>query len=126
MNVYRCIVNMVDSANLPLTQVVKENVSAAEVILLRAIHGDENVHHLVKIRANTIKNSDERYRLDGIYGELAVKRVFGERHNMLPVDIGTVEDADEAENAGDDNPTPTEPPAPKDGKGTLTLKGKAA
>lgn len=109
MNVYRCIVNMVDSANLVLTQVVKESVSAAEVILLRAIHGDQNVHHLVKIRANAIKNSEERMRLEGIYGEPFVAKVFGQRHNALPVDIGG--DGDHA-------------PEPKGG--TLTLNGKQA
>lgn len=75
MLLYNAIVR---PAGLLIHEVPKSDLSAAEVILLRSIHGDDGVIHLKHSKANSdASDTAERERLKAVYGEKAFARAFG-------------------------------------------------
>lgn len=78
MEICTCLVNQTDVAGVVLNQVRKEAATAAEVVLLRDIHGFHKVVDIVKV-AEMPEHSDreERGRLAALYGPEKVSRVFG-------------------------------------------------
>lgn len=94
---YDCTVNLGGSV---LNQVSKLGVSAAEVIILRTLHGGDAVNRLVPIRNDKTPHAQERDRLDRLYGPAlgkltpaqSVTSLFGPAHTKLPVKIDDVED----------------------------------
>lgn len=97
-------------------EVPKHGLSAPEIILLRAIHGNDGVIHLKPSKLVRDNGIDEIDRLNHIYGEKAVARAFGSTFgSKLPTEVpsewlnGTAPDED------DDAPVPRKAasPAPK-------------
>jgi hypothetical protein len=95
MQLYDALVRIGGS---PLHEIPKQDLTAAEIICLRAIHGDDAV---VQIKARKMGNHShrgERDRLKGVYGDALVARVFGETYNVqLPVRLEEDEPEAEAE-----------------------------
>lgn len=58
-------------------EVRKKDMTAAEVRLLRAIHGDDAVLEVTETGTVERTESEERERLAKIYGEANVLRLFG-------------------------------------------------
>lgn len=84
MRVYSCVVNC--GGNV-LNQVRKPEVTAAEIILLQSIHGEDAVTDIMPIRMDKRSHAAERDRLGGIYGDDKVGRTFGPSFNPLPVKL---------------------------------------
>lgn len=64
MQFYQCKVRLAGSL---MNEVFKADVSAPEIMLLRAFHGDDAVVDIVKTRVSGVSNDDERERLMRIY-----------------------------------------------------------
>lgn len=65
-------------------EVPKTSITAAELLVLRAIHGDDAVVDL-KIAGDEPKShDDERDRLGRLYGDKVVRELFGASHQELP------------------------------------------
>lgn len=78
MEVYSCLVNQTDASGVILNQVRKPAATAAEVVLLREIHGWHRVVDVAKVGdAPNLSSYDERRRLSAIYGDAKVVSVFG-------------------------------------------------
>ena len=78
MEVYSCLVNQTDASGVILNQVFKPAATAAEVELLRKIHGWHRVVDVKKIGdAARLSSYDERRRLTAIYGDEKVTTMFG-------------------------------------------------
>jgi hypothetical protein len=90
-------------AGSPLHEVQKENLSASEILILRAIHGDDAVVNIKWKTSDRTPHADERERLIQFYGEKAFEKVFGTGYNIrLPNELPDVkgapaEDKDEAD-----------------------------
>jgi hypothetical protein len=75
-------------------------MSAAEVVVLRSIFGDSSVTELHEVgERKTLSFSQERDRLEAIYGEKALKDIFGVRGvaAKLPREVEIVEPEQEPE-----------------------------
>ena len=68
MNRYSCEVRLVDNNQLNLTSVEKTNVSAAEIVILRHIHGDDRVANIrFQNRDKELDFEEEYDRLRNLY-----------------------------------------------------------
>jgi hypothetical protein len=68
-------------------EVPKVGLSAAEVVILRSIHGDDGVVHL-RPSKSARPAGDERARLIAVYGEKVVGKVFGSTYgSALPQEV---------------------------------------
>lgn len=95
MRLYNCIVNLVDQAGHMTTQVVKSGVTAAEVICLRDIHGNQNVVNIQPVGQDKRSHLAERARLTELYpvrdgAPSRIDRLFGGNHQPLPVELPDV------------------------------------
>ena len=69
-------------------EVPRDVLSAPEVVLLRAIHGDDAVVHLSRTKKQQCNEQEERERLTGVYGAKAVTAAFGNTHGArLPTEV---------------------------------------
>ncbi len=83
-----------------LNEVPKVGLSAAEIVVLRGIHGNDAVIKIQWTGSDRRKHAAERDRLIGIYGEKAFEAMFGKSYdvklpNELP-DVASEGDATEA------------------------------
>lgn len=69
--------------------VIKE-VSAPEIAVLRAIHGDDALVNTVKSRIGDIDARNERERLTKIYGVEVLKRLFPGALSVIPSKLADV------------------------------------
>lgn len=69
--------------------VIKE-VSAPEIAILRHIHGEDALIDIKKSRSATVSQADERDRLDRVYGEELMKKLFPGLSAKLPMDLADV------------------------------------
>lgn len=91
MQTYDCTVRLAGNV---LNEVRKEGVSAPELIMYRAIHGDDGVVDIEKRKSDKRDHAEERARLIRIFGAKMVVKVFGDTYGAeLPV---KVEDVDKA------------------------------
>lgn len=73
-------------------QVQKEGLSAAEILVLRKIHGDDAVTNIVGITNDKTPHEEERGKLAARYGSALAKNgssmalLFGE-HGKLPIHL---------------------------------------
>lgn len=65
-------------------------VSAAEVLVLRNIHGDDAVTNPSESSRSSRSNSDEVERLRGLYGKAAIEKVFPGVMPTLPNTFSSV------------------------------------
>jgi hypothetical protein len=88
MKLYRCRINLGGSRD---NQVWRDNVSAPELMLLRALHDDEHVTEIAEIGEEERDHAEERERLDKEYpGENCRKEIvalFGRPHVPLPESV---------------------------------------
>lgn len=103
MQIYDCTIRLGGSLH---NEVTKQGVTAAEVILLRAIHGDDTVRHIKARGSIDVTDAEERARLATFYsngtpamlnpddmpGAQLVKEVFGVVGVPLPRKLADVEE----------------------------------
>lgn len=82
MRVYNCQVNV---GKEHLTTVQKNGVTAAEIIVLRAIHGGDAVLDIRKGRMDKRAHAEEYARLEAIYGGTKVKLGDEDTSPSVPV-----------------------------------------
>lgn len=95
MDVFSCIVKLRSGSESGIFtgEVPKQDVSAAEVLLLKSIHGDDAITSIQKTGKDNRKNAAERDRLAAIYRPEVVARVFGkEVWQPLPTKLPTDRD----------------------------------
>jgi len=87
-------------------EVPRDNLTAAEVILLRHIHGDDAVLHLGRTKTSTkFKRDAERDRLVAAYGDKPVAAAFGSSFGAgLPEEVPTDWLNNREQKAPEDNP----------------------
>lgn len=74
MKLYKCKVRLHANAN---DEVRKKNVTAAEIRLLRAMHGEDAVIEIQDCGVIERGEAEERDRLGKLYGDAAVVKLFG-------------------------------------------------
>lgn len=92
MEVYSCIVSIVTGDGIVLTEVERPLVSAAEVMLLRELHGHDRVRSIRRVGVSKLTSAQERARLRSLYSSDAARgtidRLFGSAsYGELPVTI---------------------------------------
>lgn len=71
-----------------VNEVRKEKVSAAEVIIMRAIHGDDAVIEIVEVGEDKRSDAEERDRLAAaLYDAEMLSKVFGISAIPLPQEV---------------------------------------
>jgi hypothetical protein len=81
MDQFDCKVRLAGSVG---NEVRKELVTAAQIIILRHIHGEDSVLDIVGRPEVKRGDTEERDRLAKEYGALKVAELFGPVHNPLP------------------------------------------
>lgn len=76
-------------------EVPKKDMSAAEVILLRHLHGDDAVVISKHEGDRRRSSNDERDRLIDLYGEKIVTEIFGPYFRELPPEVEDIEEQEE-------------------------------
>lgn len=106
MQTYNCLVNVGGSIR---TEVPKTNVTAAEIAVIRSLHGDDAVTAIVEVGANDKRSHvGERERLIHAYGFKPVEKLFGTQINVkLPVTVKDLPGQIEPFHAEDDDPEKT-------------------
>ena len=90
MKLYSCKVRI--GGNV-LNEVRKENATAAEIVLMRAIHGDDAVLEIEATGKVDRSDADERSRLlEAQFDTEVMGRVFGHSALGLPQEIAGVKD----------------------------------
>jgi len=85
MQVCNCTVRLGGSM---LNTVPKKNVTVAEIVVLRAIHGGEDtVVNIQPIKNDKRPHAEELQRLIDRYGAKVVTNMFPGAHPKLPVDL---------------------------------------
>lgn len=113
MYFYSCKVNHAGDRN---TQIFKEQVTPAEIVMLRAIHGADAVTGVAKTREGKVLQPAERERLAGRYGAKLFTALFPGALPRLPMtlaDAGLAEDGREMHVPVDEDED-AEPAAPSD------------
>lgn len=88
MQLYDCKVRL--NGNM-LSESVKKDVTAPEIIILRALHGhDEGVIDIRPTVMDKRPHADERERLEQVYGPKVVFETFGLPHLKLPIKLDDV------------------------------------
>ena len=84
-----------------LNEVSRINMTAPEVILLRAMHGADAVVELKRTDSKNVKHDEERARLGDMYGEARdhdgesyLQELFGPAHRELPTHVPGYKDPD--------------------------------
>lgn len=90
MRIYNCVVRV---GGQIFCEVPKQKVTAAEIITLRSMHGQESVVRIEPVGQDRRAHVSERDRLGAIYGDDLVHRLFGEAHVKLPVELDKTEEA---------------------------------
>ena len=101
MQLYECTVRLGGSMH---NEVLKQDVSAAEIIVLQAIHagaetGVPVVHKIKPTRITNRTDLDERKRIEDIYGvglanvKSGVEKLFGHHMTPLPDRVAGVDPA---------------------------------
>jgi len=81
-----------------LNEVQMSGITAPEVLVLRAVHGDDALSGLREIKSDKREHGGERERLALKYGYKVVQGLFGPAHADLPTSVRGVNLAeDEAE-----------------------------
>jgi len=78
-------------------EVRKDGMSAAEVVLLQHIHGNDSVVDIAKDGETERRDPVERTRLMEIYGDDKVREVFGLSSLPLPQVLTGLDEDDDAE-----------------------------
>lgn len=84
MQVYDCKVRLAGELK---NEVAKFGCTAAEIMVLRHIHGQDSVVGLRKTVMDKRPHLQERQRLDDIYGRKATTAIFGVPGAQLPVTL---------------------------------------
>lgn len=84
MQIYDCIVRLAGDIT---NEVPKTDATAAEIIVLRHIHGGDAVIGIKKRHMDKRPHSVERDRLSLRYGFGITEHLFGATHNKLPVEL---------------------------------------
>ena len=87
MQLFKCKVRL--GGNV-MHEVIKDEVTAPEVIVLRHIHGYDGVLDLQRTKSDKRPHEGERERLSVVYGDAVVAQMFGPGHNRLPLDLDDV------------------------------------
>jgi len=80
--------------------VPKENLSAAEIMVLNHVHGEGSVVNIEPTKTTRTPHKEEYGRLCDVYGAKSVQEVFGNIFNVrLPnkLDLDAMDDDDEPE-----------------------------
>lgn len=113
MRLYRCTVNHAGNRDM---RIHKEEVTAAEIVLLRRIHGGEAVNDVVATREAKRQQPKERERLAEIYGRRQFAAAFPGTLPHLPLtltDAGLTEEGRDIAAREHDDDDDAEPlPAP--------------
>lgn len=121
MQLAQCFVNHAGSRDM---QVLKTDVTPAEVMILRALHGDDAVHRLKATGEVKRKSPAERDRLIRIYGAKVVAETFPGPAPRLP---DTLADAGLREsNYVEPEPEPNEPDEPDEDEAPVAASAPAA
>jgi hypothetical protein len=99
MQMFNCLVGIVDSNGATLTEVVKKGISAAELILLRSIHNPDKITRIERLKDESLPEEKIRERLVSTYGKKAVEAEFGASYRDLPRKFRMPDD-DEPEEPG--------------------------
>lgn len=99
----RCSVTVRLSGDVGNT-VPKTGVSVAEIVVLRAIHGEDAVVDIKATHNDKTPHREERDRLSVIYGRPIVDKIFPGTFAKLPVGLKEIELAPPAEDPGEDKP----------------------
>ncbi len=97
MQFYDCVVTLRGAENLAAGEVYKADISAAEVIMLRAIHGAESVTRIKPTEQRDTDDNAERNRLWLVYAKggsnpeskavVAFRELFGNQYSALPTKV---------------------------------------
>lgn len=72
-------------------EVRRESLTAAEIGVLRAIHGDDAVLEIEAVSGSSdLNDAGERARLTAVYGEKVVKETLGTSVHQLPKELPDV------------------------------------
>lgn len=102
MQLYNCHVRL---GNTITSEVPKYEVTAAEILIFRAIHGNDAVVRVQPIRQDRRAHAAERDRLEHEYGpglraqRITLESLFGHDHMPLPVSLDPEGEAKAAEAA---------------------------
>lgn len=89
MDIFTCKLRLGGSV---LNEVPKINVSAPEVLVLRAIHGHDAVVDMRRTGGKHANHNEERERLSQVYGADKVLELFGPSHRDLPTKVAGYEE----------------------------------
>lgn len=118
MKLYQCKLRLAGNVN---NEVLKTDVTAAEIEVLREIHGSDAVLDIVQTGENKLDSAKERARLKRIYASeeslssqslgkrmAMLRNLFGHDRLELPNDVvdpaDRIEDEDEEIEAAEDKP----------------------
>jgi hypothetical protein len=76
--------------NGSLQNTVVREATAAEIVLLRSIHGDDAVVNVTPIKFQARSQAEEIDRLKKFYGDETFKKVFPGSVPKLPMDLSEV------------------------------------
>ena len=95
MHIYSAVVR---PGGLQLNEVPKTDLTSAEIVLLRKIHGNDAVIKIQWLKSDRRSHASERDRLTGIYGEKAFENTFGAGYDIkLPNELPDVESGEDEE-----------------------------
>lgn len=100
-----------------MNEVQKEDVTAAEVIMLKRIHGEDALVNIRPTRMDKRNHKEERARLSEVYGARKVEELFGNEiiGAKLPVKLDGIADIpSDTDDDLDDESEETEPEETKE------------
>jgi hypothetical protein len=79
MQMYTAKIRLVKPGDVhPVHEITRGDLSASDITMLRAVHGEDNILVSEDREGPTRKHADEVERIRGTYGPKAVAKVFGE------------------------------------------------
>ena len=106
MDLYNCTVR--HAGNLGMT-IARHDVTPAEIVILRLIHGEDSIVNIEKVKSSRpIDSRKERERLGAFYGEDVVLKAYPGAAPVLPKTLR--EAGIEAEPEHEAEPTPEPEP----------------
>ena len=94
MKLYSCKVRLHGDVR---DEVRKDNVTQAEITVLRRIHGDDAVLEIRSAGATDRNEAEERDRLNQFYGEGTINRIFGAPIVRITDEVSISEEVDDVE-----------------------------
>lgn len=73
-----------------LLNTVTKEVSAPEIVILKSLHGSDSIVDIKKSKTDATPGSSDRPRLELVYGEDKVEKVFPGALNKLPATLAEV------------------------------------